>query len=274
MKKITALLSFMMIVLLFACSKDSETNEELVLDEDALLVKKTIGTLPGGSTFVIDFNYDGNKLVHCDLHGAADEQYYNYTNNLITTINQYSSNVLNCEVKFFYNSGNELIQCTYKDVYFNNGESMNYVHNPDGTISYEKYTWNHANTVPVLVKKGKIYASKSESVDVDYMQVESNPAVTISILDEKNHPFKNIVGIDKISFVPRKYFGFVANVFYNNWDVTFSNYKKNVLQSTYNSSVGWYFETHDYEYNTLNYPIKKITKEIGSVELLKTEYFY
>lgn len=272
MKKIIALL-IVFTILVSSCSSD-ETPIETPVVTTGVLVKKIIETQPGGGTFVIDFNYDGNKLVHCDLHGAADEQYYNYTNNLITSVNQYSFNVLKFEVKFIYNSENKLIQCTYKDVYFNNGESMSYTHNPDGTILYEKYTWNNSNTVPLLVKKGKIYESKAESVDVDYMQVESNPAVTTSILDEKNHPFKNIVGIDKISFVPRKYFGFVANVFFNNRDVTFSNYQKNVLESNYNSSVGWYYEKHDYEYNSLSYPLKKITKGIGSVELLKTEYFY
>ena len=82
MKKLLYLFTFLMIIL-SSCSSDNDDSSSPVL------LKKYVETLEDGSTFTMNFNYNGNKLLGStgDFNSSTT---VTYTGNLITEIRSFN----------------------------------------------------------------------------------------------------------------------------------------------------------------------------------------
>lgn len=282
MKKLIYIFS-VLVVIFSSCSKD-ETSDSLPAinpqtptnAENSLLVKKIIKTTSTWGAETINFSYNGSKLVGSSTPYGTKCKYY-YTNNLITEIDGYDySDNLSFEVRFTYNSQDKLIKCTYKNVAWVYGEQMDYIHMPDGSISFKKYTWDISNQDLRLKASGLIYNDRQEFVFYEVNGDVENSGATDFDLDEKNHPFKNVTGFDKISFVPSVYFEFVSKPFddevYNIY--TCFNFQHNITKLHMTSVSGFLYNTIAFNYNSFNFPTLEIMNELGSIEAARYEYFY
>ena len=101
MKKLLYFFTFLM-VLLSSCTSDNDDSSSLVL------LTRYVETLEDGSTFTMNFNYNGNKLLGStgDFNSSTT---VTYTGNLITKIEYFRAGTLTQENIYEYNSNDKLI---------------------------------------------------------------------------------------------------------------------------------------------------------------------
>ena len=104
MKKLLYLFAFLMVVL-SSCTSDNDDTSSPVL------LTRYVETLEDGSTFTMNFNYNGNKLLGStgDFNSSTT---VTYTGNLITKIEYYTDTTLDQKDIFTYNTDNKLITYT------------------------------------------------------------------------------------------------------------------------------------------------------------------
>ena len=186
MKKLLYLFSASLLVL-SSCSSDDDTTATVLL--------KKASYVSTGESFTTDFTYSGNKLVSW-VDSFGDKKTFTYTGDLITKIvDTDDKGNVDYTTEFTYTNGkltSEISLETGDDYKY----KTKYVHNTDGTISFEefrvavatgkeekygdigKYTFKNGN----LVKKEKSYNGTNSSETYEY--------------DAKNNPFKNVVGFN------------------------------------------------------------------------------
>jgi len=126
----------------FLCSCTNEDNNQV------LFLKQIVEVSADGTSNTTVLNYNGNKIASIDNVEMHSDFYY--TANLITKIEKFDkvekhSNTL----EYNYNNG-ELVKIISSDNYV-----INYVHNNDGTVSYEKVT-KDANNNDIIVFHGML----------------------------------------------------------------------------------------------------------------------
>ena len=231
MKKLLYLFSASLLVL-SSCSSDDDTTA-------TVLLKKASYVSTGGS-FTTDFTYSGNKLVSW-VDSFGDKKTFTYTGDLITKIvDTDDKGNVDYTTEFTYTNGkltSEISLETGDDYKY----KTKYVHNTDGTISFEefrvavatgkeekygdigKYTFKNGN----LVKKEKSYYGTNSSETYEY--------------DAKNNPFKNVVGF---------------NLFVDDEEGAYVN---NIVKRTYpnSNSTDTYTNTYEYKYNAEGFPTEQ-----------------
>ncbi|PAM95692.1 hypothetical protein B4N84_06225 [Flavobacterium sp. IR1] len=215
-----------------------------------VLLKKVILTGENGKT-TINYNYDGNKIVSIIDELDNSSMYYTYTGDLITkTEFKLANGTVEQTNTFTYNADGKL--ATFLRVEENNnvlqGHKEVFTHNADGTISVKSYTGDD---------KTQTIASGTATItfvngDVSEITSTNSPNHKY-IYDDKNNPAKNILGLDKISFVDAEGTG----VFHNE------------ISDTSNGDV---WSTYSYTYNADGYPEKSVDTIEG--EKYTSEYFY
>ena len=230
MKKLLYLFSASLLVL-SSCSSDDDTTATVLL--------KKASYVSTGESFTTDFTYSGNKLVSW-VDSFGDKKTFTYTGDLITKIvDTDDKGNVDYTTEFTYTNGkltSEISLETGDDYKY----KTKYVHNTDGTISFEefrvavatgkeekygdigKYTFKNGN----LVKKEKSYYGTNSSETYEY--------------DAKNNPFKNVVGF---------------NLFVNDEGA----YVNNIVKRTYSNSnsTGTYTNTYEYKYNAEGFPTEQ-----------------
>ncbi len=229
MKKLLYLFSASLLVL-SSCSSDDDTTATVLL--------KKASYVSTGESFTTDFTYSGNKLVSW-VDSFGDKKTFTYTGDLITKIvDTDDKGNVDYTTEFTYTNGkltSEISLETGADYKY----KTKYVHNTDGTISFEefrvavatgkeeeygdigKYTFKNGN----LVKKEKSYYGTNSSETYEY--------------DAKNNPFKNVVGF---------------NLFVNDEEGAYVN---NIVKRTYSNSTGTYTNTYEYKYNAEGFPTEQ-----------------
>lgn len=217
---------------LFSCSKDDDN----IIKDDSVLVKR-IETSDG--SFYTTFTYEGNMLVKISSSNGY-YQIYTYTGDLITHVDMYNSANMS--------RGSEDLE------YFNNKLYTIKKYGPDGKITGKaEFTYNSDESI-ITCGATKYYLLNGNIVKIE----ESLTNYCSYTYDNKNNPFKNIMGIKSM------------NSFY---DSEFIGNANNVLTIT-----NPYFINHDettqiqytYEYNSQDYPISQTI--VGST--IKLQYFY
>jgi hypothetical protein len=243
MKKLLYLFAFLT-VFLSSCSSDNDDSSSLVL------LKKYVETLEDGSTFTMNFNYNGNKLLGStgDFNSSST---VTYNGNLITKIEYFNGSTLTQENIYQYNNNDKLINFKSNEYYStsgNYGTSVDYTYNSDGTVSFSKYSGDLS--LPLTLSSEGYFTFDSHGRVTS--AVQDNGYTETFTYDDKNSPFKNILGIDKLPFE-----GDYANNFINNFIIRTNTYSGSNFTLTYNSN--------DY---------LSIEIEDDGDEITTTQYFY
>lgn len=159
------------------------------------VVEKIVEVSVDGSSNTILLTYDGNKIVNIDKLDSFSEFYY--TGDLITKI--VVSDKTNQHVNTFqysYSDG-QLTRISSSDNYV-----MNYVHNTDGTVSYEKLTKDSQNN-DVKIYHGTLYFQCGNLVkDHRFLDDAGKNVLAENIksfeYDHKNNALYNILGYNKL----------------------------------------------------------------------------
>jgi hypothetical protein len=246
MKKIFYLLSITFL-LLQSCSSSSNNSENV----SSIVLCKRQSWVNG----YFDYTYDGNKILTATYGGQLAFKYF-YTGDLITKVEDYDSNELIRATIFTYNNNKQLI--TEVALYYlpeTLGFRRTFSYNSSNTISTVEYvgTLSLQNTI---IRTGTITLINGEEAIRSFLQIENNTIYTTTkTFDDKNFPFKNVLGVDKI---------------FPSSNVGFAGRKYNVISVNYNNPSSAY--NYNYQYNDQGYPISQVSTN-GSTSS-SCQYFY
>jgi hypothetical protein len=244
MKKILCLFGALTL-LLSSCSSDDSPSSS-----DSVLLKKVVLTSSEGKT-TVNYKYDGNKIVSVIDDSGEVNLYYTYTGDVITKIEFKLPNGSTEQVNTFsYGTDGKL--ATFVRVEFDEddfkGYKEVYTYNANGTISVKAYNGDDKT------QTNATGTSTITFVSGDVSEVTStNSPNRKYVYDDKNNSAKNVLGLDKISFVD----GEGTGVFHN--EVT-------------ETTDGKVSATYNYTYNSVGYPEKSSDKIDGFS--YTSEYFY
>jgi len=244
MKKILCLFGALTI-LLSSCSSDDSSNAS-----DSVLLKKVVLTGTEGKS-TVNYKYDGNKLVSVIDDSGEINMHYTYTGSSITKIEfKLPDGSVEQTNTFTYGTDGKL--ATFLRVELDNDELRGYK---------EVYTYNANGTVSVKSYGGddKTQTDASGTATITFINGDVSEVTSTNspnhkyVYDAKNNAAKNVLGLDKISFVD----GEGTGVFHNE------------VSDTSGETV---WSTYSYTYNSAGYP----EKSVDDVEGLKytSEYFY
>jgi hypothetical protein len=245
MKKANEIIGIVFVILITLCSC---TNENI---EQVPLLRKVVEVSVDGSSSTTTLNYNGNKIVNIDKVDKLSEFYY--TDDLITTIVESDKTTQHISTLDYSYSDGKLIKITSSDNYV-----LNYIHNNDGSVSYEKIT-KDSNNIEVKIYHGMLYFQNGNlTKDVKYLDdAGTGILVTSSIsleYDYKNNALHNILGYDKL-------LNFSKTISSNN-DINLSEISsvKNLAEDQVISSIKTY--TSKYTYNLNEYPTVIVSENI------------
>jgi len=238
------------LAILTSCESDLVSAPPSDSINDGVLLKRTIETSVDGSTFIIDYTYDGNKLVSIvDSDGYSEN--YTYTGGLITRVDEFESGVLDSYITYEYDSSDRLIKST---ISFSGGSEQVAIstYNSDGTIT---------EVIDAISEFTHTYTGSNR---VSYEGVTDGFSFSFTY-DDKNGPLKNVLGFLEYS----KDSGF-ADSFRNN--TLSSTQITGVTSSSFSDEF-----TNSYTYNSANYPV--LLTHVGNLgtaseETTTTEFFY
>ncbi len=269
MKKLTYL--FVVSFLVFYCREDNETTTNNYSTDSStdekLLVKKIVETYSGGE-HIINFTYDGNKLIKITVDSdiVNDSSILTYDeNDLLVNIYEQTGNLptdnnnVIINTSFNYNFNNELVSYTeqYDGWPYAIRHDVSYNENNDLIIKYYKEVPNNTPTYEGEV--GHSYENKNR-IREDY----DNNSIYISYnYDNSNGLFKNIHAIEVLRTLDEMLLN----------EIDFNTGENNPTNIYEEDGVNDYHFEYEYTYNDKNYPIKAIFKENGVVDST-IEYFY
>lgn len=250
-----------------SCESDSSTDDSNDIntggDASNALLTKVIETDSNGDAITAEYFYNGNKINYITDNeaGITNKSVFIYTGNLITTVNNYSDNVLTIKDEYTYDISSRLIEHKQFD-YTETGEinheyKFTFVYNSDVLINYELYSIIPSAGINALESSGVINLDANQNV-ISNTVTDAMSSITSTYsytFDTKNNPFKNIVGIEKIrySWPSEEIDGSILN---------------NVLNVNINGSIN----TTTYTYNALNFPATSSFTDSG--ETYNSQYFY
>jgi hypothetical protein len=249
-----------LITVFFSCTND--------LDDKVLMLKQIVEVSSDGTLNTSVITYNGNKISSIDSDTKRSD--FIYTNNLITKIEEVNKgNNQLTTLQFSYTNTN-LVKITSSENYV-----MNYIHNNDGTISYEKLTKNSNNT-DVRVFHGTLFFL-STNLKKDEMIMDNTEANVISKnvvsleYDIKRNALRNILSFDKL-------LNYNKSISLNNIvNSTEENEINNTNTNQITSSITSYKSVN--KYNTDGYPTEILSEKLflgngGGTNHLKTLLLY
>ncbi len=246
MKKIFTLITLAFLAI--SCSSDSSSDQTY----SGVLIQKTIQEFTNGSSSITTFyHYNGAKLSTVN---SDDFLYkYFYSGNLIIKEEIFISNDLAYVLNFSYDTQNRLIQ--YRREAIGPGQIFRnvYHYNTDNTISVDQYFIYETGSEEELTYAKYFMSSAGEIEKVEDYNGSTTQTTTFSY-DQKNNPFKNILGMDKL-LIPA---GFYANV----TQQVYTGYPPETLDQTF-----------QFTYNADDYPVT-MERTIGTNHDTTVHYFY
>lgn len=189
MKKAKEIVGIVAVLLMTLCSCTSDPIEQVQF------LKKIVEVSVDGTSNTTILTYDGNKLVSIDKADQLSKFYY--TGDLITKVEELDKNTQHLStLKYSYSEG-QLTKITSSDNYV-----INYVHNNDGSVSYEKLTPDFDN-IDVKNYHGILYFQNENLVKDERTLDDAGKGIlaknVLSIAyDYKKNALKNILGFDKL----------------------------------------------------------------------------
>lgn len=191
MKKTNKYIGLVLVFLITFCSCTNESVDPVQIQ----LLKKIVEVSVDGSSNTTLLTYDGNKIVNIDKVDKLSEFYY--TGDLITKIivsdktNQHVNTL-----EYSYSDG-QLTRIISSDNYV-----LNYIHNTDGSVSYEKLT-KDSNNNDVKIYHGTLYFQSGNLVkDHRFLDDAGKDVLAENIMsfeyDHKNNALYQILGFNKL----------------------------------------------------------------------------
>jgi hypothetical protein len=263
MKKTKEIVGILVVVLITFCSC---TNESVEIIQPQLL-KKIVEVSVDGTSTITTLNYSGNKIQNIDKADAFLEFYY--TGDEITKIIEFNkvSKQTNT-LQYFYTEG-KLIKITSSDNYV-----LNYIHNDDTTVSYEKVT-KDAQNKDVKIHHGTLYF-KNDNLIKDEQVLDNVEANILSkkslniVYDNKKNALYNIVGFSKLLDYSR-------SISTNNpLNCSETSYVKFIAEDRIISAVK--LDKSISTYDNLGYPLEIVSENnifgVHNSKHLKSQLFY
>jgi hypothetical protein len=229
------------------------------------LLKKVVETSEEGTSETALFTYNGTEIVR--IEGAQKRTDFTYTDGLITkTVILNKTNQLSETIEYSYLVG-KLVEVESLGNY-----RINYIHNTDKTVSYQKITIGSGNQEVkefhgILYFENENLTKEERTLDNTAVGVTSNYSISFDY-DAKNNPLYNILGykklLDKMETISSN------NSLINTVIATTTNGDQVLsLANFYKSS---------FQYDSENYPTEQVSETAlfanGNRGYLKTEYFY
>lgn len=182
------------LALVFLITLSSCTNEN-VDPVPVQLLKKIVEVSVDGSSNTTLLTYDGNKIVNIDQLNIFSEFYY--TGDLITKIVVSDKTNQHVNTLQYYYSDGLLTRISSSDNYV-----LNYIHNTDGSVSYEKLT-KDSNNNEVKIYHGTLYIQSGNLVKDHRFLDDAGTNVLVENIksfeyDLKNNALYHILGYNKL----------------------------------------------------------------------------
>ena len=240
------------VLALCSCSNDTNGSRKLL--------KKAVATSADGVVVTTLFAYNGDKIVN--VNGVQKHIDYTYTDDLITktvTLNKTNQLVETIEYRYVEN---KLVEVESLGNY-----RINYIHNSDKTVSYERFTIGSGNQKVkefhgTLYFENENFIKEERILDNTAAGVLSKYSISFDY-DSKNNPLYTILGYKRL--LDRREAISSNNSLINTVIATSTNGDQ-VL-----SSANFYKSS--FKYDSDNYPTEQIS-ENENTGYLKTEYFY
>ena len=240
-----------------SCAKDELSKIKLL--------KSIVETTADGTSQTTFFTYNGAEIASID----NDQKHldFTYTSGLITKIDELNkTNQLRNTIEYSYIDG-QLVRTKSLNNYI-----INYIHNSDGTILYEKLGIDSRNQ-EVKMYHGKLFFQNKNFIrderilDNTESGVLSDSSISFEY-DAKNNPFNTILGYSKL--LDRN-----ERISLNN--STISTVITNTTKdSQVTSSANFYLNS--FKYDLEGYPTEKVSENAllnnGKYGYLKWQYFY
>ncbi|RYJ39577.1 hypothetical protein NU08_1246 [Flavobacterium anhuiense] len=243
----------------FSCSSNESDNTE---DDKAVLPKAIISIDPGFSSDTAFVSYDDMKIK--SITYKKFKIYYYYEDNLITrkayyNIVQGKEDKVNEEL-YSYTNG-KLTSIKYLDNLSSYPTRINlravYTYLGDTLIKEQRYSTHYLTNVETEDDYFSLFRVKDGN-RVKRINVNTKTGIpsstVIYVYDNKNSPFKNIVGM---------------NLLINDERSSFNNHL-----SSFSDNSGTYIEIKKYEYDSNNYPYIETYYKGGKEETTITKYLY
>jgi len=190
MKTAKEIVGIVVVLLMTLCSCTSDPIEQVQF------LKKVVEVSVDGTSNTTILSYDGNKLVAIDKADQLSKFYY--TGDLITKVVVLDKTTQHANtLDYSYSEEGKLTKITSSDNYV-----INYVHNNDGSVSYEKLTKDSSNH-DVKNYHGILYFQNGNLVKDEKTLDDAGKGIlvknSVSLeYDYKNNALKNILGFDKL----------------------------------------------------------------------------
>jgi hypothetical protein len=240
-------------VLLSSCSNDNEDKVKFLT--------KLVETPEGGASTTTLLKYNRDEIATIDRVNSYTD--FSYTNGLITkivTIDKATQESTTLEYSYDID---QLIQVLCPNNYV-----IKYIHNIDGTVSYEKKSVN-SGSQEAMIYHGTLHFKDKNLIKDERILDEAGPGVvskhTVNFeYDSKINPFFAILGYNKL--LDHK-----EIISFNNKLISFDeNSTTNAADQTISSAQ---FFNSTFKYDTDGYPTEQLT-ETAKSGYLKSEYFY
>jgi len=257
MKKLLYLFTASLLVFT-SCSKDDNDSSN---STTSVLPKKVTFIESDGTSYSEDNVYNGNKIV--SITGKDYVIKYTYVGDFITKLEEFDeNNVLDFTTEYIYTNG-KLASSTRKETGAPSYSKIKFVHNTDGTVSYEDFRINSSTNAeddgPYV---GKFTFKDGNLVRNEYSYYGDEHLITYDY-DTKSNPLKNVTGINLLLDIDPS-----------------QSYVNNVIKKTRISGSGTDIQTSMttsvYEYDANNYATKEVTtyQSGSSVSTEMTTYAY
>lgn len=244
------------VLTLYSCSTDN--------DDSVKLLKKVVETSENGTSETTVYTYNGTEIVSID--GVQKRTDFTYTDGLITkTVILNKTNQLSETIEYSYLVG-KLVEVESLGNY-----RINYIHNTDKTVSYERFRISGNQQVKEF--HGTLYFEnenliKNERIlDTMPVGITSSESITFDY-DAKNNPLYNVLGYKNL-------LDHMETISSNNSLIN------TVIATTTNGdqvlSVANFYKS-SFKYDSENYPTERVSETAilanGNTGYLKTQYFY
>ncbi len=226
--------------ILFQSCSSSDSDPVL---PSTVLVKKIIQTTPQG-VFASNYSYDGYKIIKSEFTAPdfISETIYTYTGDLITESVSYTNTTLIAR-RFYTYDTNRLQSSLVLNYADGIGSRVTYTDNLNGTVTSTVYSGDLLQQ-DILESTNTITFSNGEAISLVQDSGTSIKTNTFAY-DDKNYPFKNVVGFDKIAYAG-------AGPFVN-------PINHNIVQRTNTETGGpLYTTTLNFTYNAAGFPLTQI----------------
>lgn len=237
---------FVLLVFLDSCSNDTTTSQKFL--------RSMVDVSANGALTTSTFTYNRNQIVSID--GINSREDFTYTGDLITQIVLTDKNTQQQNTLTYVYTDGELATVTSSDRY-----QINFVHNADGSISYEKVAIGYDDKT-VREFHGVLYFQNKNLVKNQQILDTTGAGITRTIsteqeYDNKINPFYNILGYSKL-------LDHFNNISLNNSISIYEESTDATESDEISSSANSY--SNAYTYNASDYPAEVVYQKQSTTD--------